>query len=142
VLNLTIKFNAIHIGVCDALNMMSSITIVVVIMVDASNTSSATTAVMTMTNATARRVPLSARARASSPAIFTASEECHANLCTQVRYKPGTNNSNKKRRHESHFNNNLYTSSDKKSRRSAHTPMPSNGNARASNKAKPKRIST
>ncbi len=54
------------------LDAMTTI-IVVVIMVNKSSTNSATTVVAMMTNTTTRRVPQSARARTSSPAVFTAS---------------------------------------------------------------------
>jgi hypothetical protein len=63
-------------------------------------------------------------------------KECHANPRNQARYKLRVNNSNKKCRHESHFNNNCYTSSNDESCTSAHTPMPSDGNASASGKSK------
>ncbi len=62
-------------------------------------------------------------------------KECHANPRNQAHQKLCTNN-NKRRHESSHYNNNRYTSSDNESRESAHTPMPSNGNASANNKSK------
>ncbi len=62
-------------------------------------------------------------------------EECHANPCNQA--KSCTNN-NKCRHKSSHYNDNHYMSSNDESHGSAHTPMPSKGNASASNESKAK----
>jgi hypothetical protein len=84
-----------------------------------------------------RRVPLSARTRASSPAVFMASmPTTHTKNAVPIHATKRV----KKRRHKSHFNNDCYTSSNDESRGSTHTPMPSNGNASTSSGSKAKEI--
>ncbi len=61
-------------------------------------------------------------------------KECRANPRDQAKLHAKNNS---KRRHESsNCNNNCYTSSDYESSGSAHTPMPSDGDASGSNKSK------
>jgi hypothetical protein len=109
-------------------------------MPNASSASSATTAVMVTTNVMTGRVPQGTKTRTTSPVASMAStpslyKGCHANPRNQAKLR--TNN-NKRRHKSSHYNDNRYTSSNDESRRSAHTPMPSNGNASARNESKAK----
>ncbi len=61
-------------------------------------------------------------------------KECWADPRNQAHQKLCTNNN--KCSQKSHYNNNCYTSSYNELRGSAHTPMPSNGNASTSSKSK------
>jgi hypothetical protein len=64
-------------------------------------------------------------------------EECHGirNCMQTIAFKQLRAN-NIKHKHNSHYNNNCYTISNDESRRSAHTHMPSDGDASVSNKSK------
>jgi hypothetical protein len=63
-------------------------------------------------------------------------DECHANPCNQKISSKACTNNNNKCRHDSHYQDNCYTSSNDELHRSNNTPMPSEGEASASSASK------
>ncbi len=62
--------------------------------------------------------------------------KCRKNPCNQKTSSKASTNNDNKRRHSSHYQDNRYTSSNSKSRRSDNAPMPSKGKTRVSSRSK------